>query len=226
MNDNNLMLQQDSNAAMNIREYFDSRSQNLPGHSPVSVDEYEGSEVDYRNSEQGNISDYEQNTFDNGLDEQNGNEDPSQFRCMTPGSNLPIRGSSGVQQRHDDDMLESISSDAIMMIPDGLVGLTTSNDLDETGHFTAGLARATAGQSFTNGAHNPPSTNSSFMNISNSQTCQPSEDFFGTNMTFPEETPSTEQPIRSAYIDDSWAHVPSKSKLCQLSGHFRLVALR
>lgn len=143
-------LKQNPNTVMNIREYYDPRSQNLPGHSPVSADEYEGSEPDYRNSsEHGNISDYEHIAYDNVVDDQNGLEDPSNFRCMTPGSNLPLRGSSITQPHHHhvDDMLENISSDAMIMMPDTLDHLNTVHDDDDlsdnTGHFTVGLARAT-----------------------------------------------------------------------------------
>lgn len=144
-----------------MREYFDPRSQNLPGHSPVSADEYEGSEVEYRNgSVHGNLSDYdEQNTFDNAVDERicndNDQEDPANFRCLTPGSNLPLRGSSACNniQHHEDDMLENISSDAMILIQDPMDSLPLADDLGGgAGHFTAGLAHANsnATQSFTN----------------------------------------------------------------------------
>jgi len=220
---------QESNAVINMREYFDSRSQNLPGHSPVSADEYEGSEVDYRNSEHGNLSDYEQNTFDNAVDEQNGHEDPSNFRCLTPGSNLPLRGNCNVQQHREDDMLESISSDAMIMIPDALDALHTPDDLEGTGHFTVGLARATATQSFTNSLHNElPTAKDDFMTTGNNGQIA-SEGYFGTNLiTFPSEAADVEpedkfeheQPIpgrssqpRSEYIEDSWPQIPSEDEM-------------
>ncbi|ODM99738.1 hypothetical protein Ocin01_06944 [Orchesella cincta] len=207
---------QDPNAVMNMRGYLDPRSQNIPGHSPVSADEYEGSEVDYR-TDHGNLSDYEQNTYDNAVDERNGHEDPSEFRCMTPGSNLPLRGSSGAQQRHDEDMLESISSDAMMMMSDPMDNLNTSHDLDETGHFTAGLARATASQSFTNGVHNTASVTDGYLNTGPGQPCQDPEGFFDTNLmnfngvgALAAADKYNDQQVlcgRSSFIEENWPNI-------------------